>query len=388
MSRTEGLIPMRPLTVGLPKMHKEHGERRDFLPSLVAFLEEAGASAVVLEEDYGSGVGVSPDEYRSASGLVRFGTLEEAQDQDVVVVLRCPDEGSIRRMRPGSVLVSMLHLEARPERLQLLKRVGTHGVSLDAIVDESGSRLVENLEAVGWNGVREAFGTMARLHKDFNHPSRRPLHVTCLGAGRVAGNAIYAATRYGDPALREEMVARNVPGVEVTVADFDLTWHEDYMLQRLERTDLLIDATQRRDVTRPVVPNAWVAALPNDAVLLDLSADPYDFSAEPPRTKGIEGIPHGDLDQWLFHADDPAWDALDPRVPTVNRRAALSCYSWPGLQPRACMERYGAQLEPVLGLVLAKSVEDWDPDHGSHLERAIARAETSRLPRARELIPA
>jgi alanine dehydrogenase len=370
---------MESMTVGLPRMHKESGERRDFLPELVEFLDGAGASAVVLEDGYGAGIGASADEYRTASKVARFGSFEEVLLQDLVVVLRCPDETAIRMLRPGSILVSMLHLQARPERLRLLEAVGTHGVSLDAIVDESGSRLVENLEAVGRNGVREAFREIERLHQDFAHPSRRPFHVTCLGAGRVAGHAVQAATRYGDPELRDDMVARNVPGVEVTVADFDLTWHEDYMLTRLEHTDLLIDATQRRDVTRPVVPNAWVSALPDDAVLLDLSADPYDFSVNPIRTKGIEGIPHGDLDQWLFRPDDPAWDVLSRFVPAMNRRTALSCYSWPGLQPRACMARYGAQLEPILELTLSKPVGHWDVEAGSHLERAVARAETSRL---------
>ncbi len=368
---------MRPLSVGLPRMHKERGELRDFLPGLITFLDGAGAGAIVLEDGYGAGVGAVPVDYLAASTLARFGTYEEVLAQDVVVVLRCPDDDAVRRLTAGAVLVSMLHLPARPERRELLERVGTHGVSLDAIVDESGARLVENLEAVGRNGVREAFIEIARLHEDFGHPSRRPFHVTCLGAGRVAGHAVHAATRYGDPALREEMVARNVPGVEVTVADFDLTWHEDYMLQRLERTDLLIDATQRRDVTRPVVPNAWVAALPEDAVLLDLSADPYDFRVDPPRTKGIEGMPHGDLDQWRFSRDDPAWDVLDPRIRTANHRTALSCYSWPGLQPRECMERYGAQIEPVLELILATPVERWDPASANHLERAVVRAELS-----------
>ena len=100
-----------------------------------------------------------------------------------------------------------------------------------------------------------------------------------------------AATRYGDPGLREELAAKDVPGVEVTVVDFDLTRHEDYLLSRLEATDLLIDATQRLDPTRPVVPNPWIAALPEDAVILDLAVDPYDFRVDPPRTKGIEGTP-------------------------------------------------------------------------------------------------
>jgi alanine dehydrogenase len=237
---------------------------------------------------------------------------------------------------------------------------------------------VQNLEATAWNGVREAFRAIAMKHPNFAHPSRRPLHVTCLGAGGVAGHAVRAATRYGDHDLREELVARNVPGVEVVVVDFDLTWHEDYMVGRLERTDLLIDATQRRNTSVPVVTNAWLAALPGDAVLLDLAADPYDFSVEPPRVKGIEGVPHGDLDHWVFDPADPGWDRVDPRVATAERRTALSCYSWPGLEPRACMATYGEQLEPVLSLILSSPVRDWDPHSADHLERAVARAETSR----------
>ena len=113
--------------------------------------------------------------------------------------------------------------------------------------------------------------------------------------------------------------------------------------------------------------------------MLDLSADPYDFMLEPPRVKGIEGIPHGNLDRWIFPPSDPAWDALDVRVDTTNRRTALSCYSWPGLQPVECMDRYGEQLEPALGVVLSTRVDRLDPDDGSHIERAVARAETSRF---------
>jgi len=81
--------------------------------------------------------------------------------------------------------------------------------------------------------------------------------------------------------------------------------------------------------------------LPDDAVLLDLAADPYDFSVDPPRVKGIEGVPQGNLDQWVFGRDDPVWDRLDPRVRANHRRVALSCYSWPGLRPRQCMSVYG-----------------------------------------------
>jgi alanine dehydrogenase len=174
------------------------------------------------------------------------------------------------------------------------------------------------------------------------------------------------------------MVANNVPGVEVTVVDFDLTWHEDYMLGRLERTDLLIDATSRLDTAVPVIPNRWIAALPEDAVVLDLSSDPYLPDAAPPMVKGIEGVPHGDLDRYVFRIDDAAWDAQPPAVDTTNRRLALSCYAWPGIHPRRCMEVYGSQIEPLMTLLLTTPIARWDERSGPHDVRAAARGALAR----------
>jgi alanine dehydrogenase len=153
------------------------------------------------------------------------------------------------------------------------------------------------------------------------------------------------------------------------------------MLDRLELTDLLIDATARVDQTRPVVPNPWIAALPEDAVILDLSADPYDFSTTPPRVKGIEGVPEGDLDQYIFGIDDPAYERLDARVSTEQRRLALSCYSWPGLRPSECMAVYGAQLGRVLEPIFAKPITAWGEGRVSEEEESLMRGEVERCMR-------
>ena len=352
-------------------MHVEAGERRDFLPAFAEALVRAGAEQVLIEEGTGSGMGLSTAEY--AGPRIEVGTYEDCLAADLVVVIRCPEDEVLVGMRPGTVLMAMLHYRTRPDRATLLDELGVRAFSLDAIVDDAGRRQVEVLEMVAWNGVQAAFHEIALRHPGFAHPSRRPLRVTCLGSGAVGGLAVHAATRYGDPALREELVSKSVPGVEVTVVDFDLTWHEDYMLDRLERTDLLIDATHRRTPQLPVVPNAWLAALPHDAVILDLAGDPYDPTAVPPLVKGVEGIPHGDLDQWVFRADDPAFDRVP--VPAANRRLALSCRAWPGLRPRECMEVYGSQIEPFASLLLSRPSLDLDVEHGTYEERALARGE-------------
>lgn len=367
-----------PSTVGLPRMHKESGERRDFLPDLVAHLGALGAADIVLERGYGSGMDIDPSDYDSLGNCVRFGSYDECLGQELTLVLRCPSDAILQRLRPGQVLVTMLHPRSRPERAQLLARQGVQAVSLDEIRDARERRLVEDFEGVAWNGVRAAFQQLERLHPHFAHPNRCPLRVTCLGSGAVGGYAVHAATRYGDPRLRAELVERNVPGVEVTVIDFDLTRHEGYMLGRLERTDLLIDATARVDQARSVVPNEWIAALPEDAVLLDLSADPYDFSTDPPRVKGIGGVPEGNLDHYVFRMDDPAYERLDPRISTEHRRLALSCYSWPGLRPRDCMAVYGAQLERVLEPVFSKPIKAWGEGRVSEEEESLMRGEVGR----------
>ncbi|HEY4753043.1 MAG TPA: hypothetical protein VIH37_07135, partial [Candidatus Limnocylindrales bacterium] len=236
-----------------------------------------------------------------------------------------------------------------------------------------GRRLVENLRSVAWNGVGAAFAALERSWPALTNPHRSTIKVTILGAGRVGRHAVEFATKYGDDARNEAFARQGLPGVEVVTAGRNLTGDAGYLRGRLAVTDLLIDATARRDPSVPVVPNAWIGVLPEHAVICDLAVDPYLLDAEPRIVRGIEGIPQGDLDQWEFAPDDPAWDALPPGVPTDERRRVVSSYSWPGVRPEPCMHVYGSQLAPLLqALVTARGIAGIQPE-GSYFERALAR---------------
>jgi alanine dehydrogenase len=365
-------------TVGLPRLSEHPGERRDLLPRLVSTLERLGAGDVVLEEGYGSAIGIDPSEYVAGSTRVRFSSADDCFEQDVVVALRCPAKDRLERLRPGAVLVSMLHYATRPSRTAWLLDRGIRAVSLDSVTDDRGRRLVENLELTAWAGVSASIEALSLAWPSFASNGRGPLHVTVLGAGALGVQAVHAAARYGNHELRAGLHRAGIPGVEVAVVDHDLSWNEDYMLERLRTTDVLVDATFRPDPTIPVVPNGWVVALPPHAILLDLAADPYDLAVEPPAIKGLEGVPHGTLSQYLFDPLDPAWETLAPSVDTANRRTALSCDAWPGLRPRESMERYGEQLEEILEVILTSTPDAWDRDSAHHRERAVARGELQR----------
>ena len=358
------------LTVGFPRMHKEAGERRDFLPPLVAGLARLGCD-VAVERGIGSAMGYTDADYISlAADGIRVVDEREAYAQDVVVVLRAPID-RFAWLRRGSTLVAMLHFPTRPARVRELEELGIRAISLDTIEDDEGRRLVVNSRAVAWNGLEAAFETLERTWPLLTSRRRGAVHVTIMGAGEIGKHAVEAATKYGNVVRAETLMRYGLVGVEVVTIGRNLTNDERYLRERLRDTDILVDATQRHDPSRPLVRNAWLDDLPRHAVICDLVVDPYLLDEDTPTVRGIEGIPQGDLDRYVFDVDDPAWDD----VPVVHdvRRPVVSCYSWPGVHPKRCMELYGTQLAPLLeALVERGGAEALRPDGAFH-ERALSR---------------
>jgi len=336
----------RGLTIGFPRMYNEPGERRAFLPTLIGVLANMDVD-VYVEAGSGAGMGYSDDRYLAESPRVRIVDEATAYRQDVVVVLRAP-EGRYALMRPGAILLSMLHFVTRPARVELLRGLGIEAIALDMVTGDDGRRLVQNLRDVARNGVAAAFDTLERRWPPFASSERDPISVTVLGAGGVGKHAIEWAAKFGDEARNERFMREGLPGVEVVVVEQNLSGNAAYFQRRLGQTDILVDATARRDTSRPLFPNAWLGLLPAHAIVCDLAVDPYLLDNEPPIVRGIEGIPQGNLDQWEFGPEDPAWDRLPPGIPAAQRRTVVSCYSWPGVRPEACMEAYGSQVTPLL----------------------------------------
>jgi alanine dehydrogenase len=366
------------ISIGCPRMHLEPGEKRDFLPEFIHLLDRYGFE-VYLEHGYGSGMGFQDGDYLKLAPSVHFTRHEETFQKDIVLVLRYPGDDALAAMRRGACVISMLHYPTRPHRVSFMKNLGLEAISLDSIKDDVGRRLIENLRAVAWNGVETAFKALKEYYPPpgLEDPNRLPIKVTVLGAGGVGMLAIQAAIRYGNEATWHYMASIGATGVQVTVADYDLTNHPAIMQQILKFTDILVDATQRPDPTKPVILNEWIGLMRPHAVLLDLSVDPYDCDLELRSVKGIEGIPQGNLDQYIFMPDDPAYDNIPLCIPTNERRIAISCYSWPGIYPKECMDLYGKQLAPIMHEIAKHhGVQNIDPE-GSFFQRVIGRARLS-----------
>ena len=360
-----------PRTIGFPRMMKEPGEKRVFLPEFVQYVTRLGA-IVYIEEGYGSRSGHSYDEYRRGNEAVRVCTREEAFQQDLVLVLRSPTMDEFKLIRPGSCLMSMLHYPTRPQRVSALKDLGVNAISLDSIVDDNNMRLVENMKAVAWNGLETAFDFLERRWPGLQ--GERPFQVLILGTGMVGKHAVEAATKLGNTERNNDHIHSKGPGVVAMSIGRNITRHEATMRQLFQQADVLVDATQRRDTSQPVVPNDWIAWLPEHAVITDLAVDPYTLDTQPPVVRGVEGIPQGNLDQYVFEPEDPNWTkTVADSIPSTHRKTVVSCYSWPGIHPETCMRHYAQQLEPLMEVLLQRGYAGLS-DEGSYFERALYRA--------------
>ena len=361
-----------PKSIGFPRMEQEAGERRVFLPDFIQRMAALDVQ-VMIEEGYGSRSGFDEADYRQGAINVDFGTRQEAFDQDVVLVLRAPDT-DFRRMHPGTILISMLHYPTHPTRVPLFKELGLPHRYLDSIVNDNDVRLVENMKSVAWNGLEVAFGVLEDRWPGLVRPDEKPIQTLLLGTGMVGKHAVDAAVHLGNIERNNKHIEQAGPGAVCQAVGRNLTWQEDEMLALLQRTDILIDATQRRNPSKPVIPNNWIQYLPEHAVLVDLSVDPYIPQSDPPVVRGIEGIPKGNLDKYVFHPKDQDWEqTVAPGVPTEHRRTAVTCYSWPGFHPEACMMHYGKQLNPMMPVLFEKGYDGLSLE-GGYFERALYRA--------------
>lgn len=364
----------RPLTLGLPRMHKEAGERRDFLPPFVRAMVSLGLD-VFVESGIGSGMGRTNDDYTRISPSVHVVDHLDCFQQDLVLQLRCMEVEDFHKLRPGSTFISMIHFPTRPRRLNRLRELGVDAISLDCVEDDEGRRMVENMRAVAWNGLEAAFGALVQADPEFHRLRQQPLRVTLLGTGHVGKHAVEAATKFGCMERFQQWQQRGAVGVEVTCVGRLLAGRPDYMQERFAVTDVLVDATQRSDPSLPVVPNGWIGWLPPHAVICDLAVDPYVLTGTPPTVRGVEGIPLGNLDKWIFHPDDAEWTATIPDgIPTRHRRTTVTCYSWPGLHAEACMGVYRLQLIPLLQTLVAAGGVAGLTRNADALTRALWRA--------------
>ncbi|HEY59572.1 MAG TPA: alanine dehydrogenase [Anaerolineae bacterium] len=354
-------------------MHEEASELRAFLPDFIHKLTKTGFE-VHLEEEYGTTNGFNFNDYKLENATIHSCNREEVFQKDYVLIVRSPHDDEFNLIGEKSCLIAMLHFPTRPSRVALLQEMGIQAISLDGIVNDFHIRIVENMKAVAWNGLEVAFNELEKKWPNLLREDHKPWQVLVIGTGMVGMHTIDAASKFGRLERNNEHINLGGSGVLVTAIGRNVTYQGKHMKHLLEKTDVLVDATQRTDPSKPVVPNNWIAWLPEHAIIVDLSVDPYLLVSNPQVVKGIEGIPEGNLDKYVFASNDPDWDKTVPAsIPSKNRRTTITCYSWPGIHAESCMRHYAQQLLPLMLVLYNKNYRKISAN-GSFFERALFRA--------------
>jgi len=354
------------IIVGLPRM--DTPIVRDFLPPFVTALHEFGAS-VWIEPDYGHQMGVAVSDYPATV----HSREEIFTGADIVLQLTAPSEHYIDMMHEGQTLISMLHFPTHSARNSLLRAKGVTAVSLDSMTDDQGARVVEDLRRTAHNGIRAGFAALRNVLGDqvWFSPKRPPVWVYLMGHGAVGHHAVDAIFDLGGQ--RTELIERKGnPAVQLTIATsaFSLNGGHGHKLafQNIPRygclcqpgPEVVVDATLRRNPTEHILQAEHLCKLSHKAVIIDLDASCYTDA----EVKGIQGIPTGGSEQYLFLPDDPAYELVPAqyRLPRGLRPATVvSHYSWPSFGTQfdwvTQMSRYGTQILPYLAEMIGPHSE-------------------------------
>lgn len=361
---------MKVKSIGFPRIISEKGERRDFLPTLFEYLSKYKDTQIYLERNYGGNMGFSHDNYLSKNPNIKFVSHDETYEQDLIIVLKAPTEDEIRVMKNGSILVSMLHYDTRPHRNKLLIKQGVKCFSMDSMTDNNNNRIVVNYYGTSRPGTKIAFYELRNRMKDFYSKTRKPIRVTIIGMGGVGLNCARAFEEFSD----KEFLKSDIPGVTVTMLPRSITKDIELLEEIMKDTDILVEASKRTDTSKVIIPNSLISSLPEHAIILDLTADPYDESISPIQVKGIEGIPTGNLEKLVIETDDELYDSIPKHLDSTHRRVVISCNAWPGVEPIDSMSIYENQLKGFIDILLKKDPFSLDINSEDLYEGSLVRA--------------
>ena len=274
-------------------------------------------------------------------------------------------------MKKGSILISMLHYQTREKRNQLIKKLGILTFSMDSMVDDDGRRVVINSYETAFNGAKIALNKLEENLLNSEENINRPINISIIGVGEIGLTVAKAFKNLSNERLKN---VENYQGLKITFFTRSITSNKKILKSELSTTDILVDASSRKDTSKAIITNDLLGELAEYSVILDVTADPYDFNKNTFQVKAIEGIPTGNLDKIIFKQDDIVYKEISKIVNTTNRRIVVSCNAWPGVDPIKSKKLYARQLLPILKILIKKEPHELSENSKDYYERILYRS--------------
>ncbi|PKU23615.1 alanine dehydrogenase [Telmatospirillum siberiense] len=270
------------MKIGVPKETKIHEYRVGLVPAGVRELVAAGHK-VAIEKNAGLGSGIPDADYEKAGATI-LGTADEVfATSDMIVKVKEPLAAERKKLRPGQILFTYLHLAPDPEQTHDLLESGAICVAYETVTaaDRSLPLLTPMSEVAGRMSIQVG---AACLEKELGGrgvllggvPGVPPANVVILGAGVAGSNAALIALGTG---ANVTIVDRSLPALRRATDRFGTALRTAFSTQaEIERlvvdADLVIGAVLVAGATTPKLVTAdMVKKMQAGSVLVDIAID-------------------------------------------------------------------------------------------------------------------
>ena len=270
------------MLIGVPKEIKNNEYRVGLTPSSVREAVTHG-HRVIVETNAGEGIRATDDEYRAAGAEVVTSADEVFVRAEMIVKVKEPQAVERRKLRPGQVLFTYLHLAPDPEQAKDLVASGAIAIGYETVTSPSGGLplLAPMSEVAGRMSIQIGAHFLERPQGGrgvllAGVPGVAPGRIVILGAGVVGTNAAQVATGIGaevilmdrSPEALRRAANQFGPRVKTVFAARELIEEHVSSAHLVVGAALVPGALAPKLVTRAMLPT-----MKRGAVLVDVSID-------------------------------------------------------------------------------------------------------------------
>ncbi|MBE2277025.1 MAG: alanine dehydrogenase [Rhodobacteraceae bacterium] len=270
------------MKIGCPREIKPQEFRVGMTPD-AAREAVAHGHEVLIETAAGLGAGFADDDYRAAGAVVAGSADEVFAKADMIVKVKEPQAGERKKLRPGQVLFTYLHLAPDPEQTHDLLASGATCIAYETVTDNRGGLplLAPMSEVAGRLAPQVGAWTLQKANGGRGVllggvPGVRPANVMIIGGGVVGAAAARVAAGMG---ANVTVLDRSLPRLSYLDDIFMGRLTTQYatggaIAELLPDTDMVIGAVLVPGAAAPkLVTRAQLGIMKPGAALVDVAID-------------------------------------------------------------------------------------------------------------------
>jgi alanine dehydrogenase len=270
------------MLIGVPREIKSQEYRVGLTPASVRELTAHGHQ-VVVEHDAGAGINTADSVYETAGASIA-GKAEEVFDRaEMIVKVKEPQAAERRRLRPGQILFTYLHLAPDPEQTRDLVESGAICIAYETVTAPGGGLplLAPMSEVAGRMSVQAGAHNLEKTQGGMGIllggvAGVPPAKIVILGAGVVGSNAAQMAVGSG---ARVVVLDRNIDALRridrlLGARAITVFSNRDNIERHVLSADLVIGGVLIPGAAAPkLVSRQMVSAMKPGAVAVDVAID-------------------------------------------------------------------------------------------------------------------